>query len=362
MNENLSRYLTREDATIVDAMQRLDRNAGGVLYVIDAESKLIGSLSDGDIRRWIIKSGDIEASVSSAMRRAVRYIREDEKPRAYEFMRKNSIVSVPIVDADGTVVEVIVESRSKRTRGMREKALSDTPVVVMAGGKGTRLYPYTRILPKPLIPVDGIPILERIFDRFYEYGVGEFYLSVNYRKEMIKSYFADLNPGYSIRYIDEKTPLGTAGSLNMVKDYIKAPFIVTNCDILINEEYDKILSRHRESGNCMTIVSSLKNTQLPYGVLHVKEDGIITEIEEKPTFSHLINTGMYVMEPEALQYIPEGEIFHMTDLIGELMKNKQPVGMYPISENAFLDMGEFEEFSRMEEMLKNGLRHEGNRL
>lgn len=353
LDESLKKYIAQEDMTIVEAMQRIDANAGGVLYVVDEEEHLIGSLTDGDIRRWIIRSGDITAVVSKAMRSTVRVLPVEKKAEAVSFLAEHKIVSVPVIDEERKITDIVIKQKSHADIDKGRDCLSGVPIIVMAGGRGTRLYPYTKILPKPLIPVDGVPILERILDRFAMYGADAFYLTVNYRKEMIRSYFNELNPSYRITYVEEEEPLGTAGSIRLIKDKLKGPVIVTNCDILIRAKYEKLLMRHRESGNCMTIVSSLKNTRLPYGVLHVKEDGIITSVEEKPTYSNLINTGMYVLEPEVISRIPEGKVFHMTDLIEVLMQEEMPVGMFPISENSFLDMGEFEELGRMEELLKN---------
>lgn len=355
MNETeLKKYIADENLSIVDAMQRLDENAGGVLYVVDGNEKLIGSLSDGDIRRWILKSGDVHALVTEAMRRDVRVLSDGEKGRADDFMSEHAIESVPIIDDGRHIVDVVMKKKRGLIKEGWKSSLEEVPIIIMAGGKGTRLYPYTKILPKPLIPVEGVPILERILNRFFEYGAKEFYMTVNYRKEMIRSYFNDIDPEYKIHYIEEDEPLGTAGSIRLINKDFDQPVIVTNCDILIRAEYDKVLERHRESGNCMTIVSSVKNTTLPYGVLHVKEDGIITAVEEKPTFSNLINTGMYVIDPDVIPNIPKGKVFHMTDLIEVLMKEGRPIGMFPISENSFLDMGEFEEMRRMEEILRSG--------
>lgn len=354
----LDLYITDSQTKIVDAMQQLDENAGGVLYVVNEKNELVGSLSDGDIRRWIIRTGDIDGVIADVMRKDVRFLSEDNRHKAEEVLKQFSIVSVPVVDKKRHIVDII-KSKSEKPDAAMKSGLQGVPVVVMAGGRGTRLYPYTKILPKPLIPIDGVPILERILERFSEYGTDEFFLTVNYRKEMIRSYFNEVDPTYKIHYIEEEAPLGTAGSLYLLRDTLKQTSIVTNCDILVREDYGKILTRHRESGARMTIVSSVKNTRIPYGVLHVEEDGAIASVEEKPTYSHLINTGMYVIEPEILSLVPSDQVFHMTDLMEELMNRGEKIGMYPISEKSFLDMGEFEEMQRMEEMLKKGEEYEG---
>ena len=352
MNEDvLNKCLIDEKIKIVDAMQILDKNAGGVLFVVDSDNRLKGSLSDGDIRRWIISTGDTQSSVTQAMKKNPVFLFDDEGEDLDECIQKKQIPSVPIVNREFEIVDVYYPIKKGLFSKKTNKTLKDIPAVIMAGGKGTRLYPYTKILPKPLIPIDGVPILERILDRFQGYGVDKFYITVNYRKEMIKSYFNEVEHTYEIIYVEEDKPMGTAGSLKLIKEKFDSPIIVTNCDILIQTEYDKVIKQHIESGVDMTVVSSVKNTRIPYGVLHIGKDGIITSVEEKPIYSDLINTGMYIVNPEVIDLIPGGEMFHMTDLMEILMREERSIGLFPISENSFLDMGEFEEMKHMEEVL-----------
>ncbi len=334
---------------ILDAMRMIDKNAYGFLYVVDDNDSLVGCLTDGNIRRWIINGGSLDAFVSCAMNPNPIYVTEDRRKDGMRIMREQQISTIAVVDVDGHIVDVLVAH--PKTKSQINNTLSNTPVVVMAGGKGTRLYPYTKILPKPLIPVGDIPILERIFERFCEYGVMKFYLTINYRKEMIKSYFAELSSKYEISYIEEETPLGTAGSIRLINEIFNSPIIVTNCDILIEADYSDVMKHHINTGNDLTIVSSLKSTVIPYGVLRTTKDGLITSVEEKPELSHFVNTGMYILNPDYVDWIPEGTPSDMTDLISTMLQKSRRVGMYPISENSFLDMGEFSEMKRMEEQL-----------
>ena len=223
--------------------------------------------------------------------------------------------------------------------------------MVMAGGMGTRLYPYTKILPKPLIPIGETPIVERVLNCFTAYGIQKYYMTVNYKKSMIKSYFSELKPAYDIEYVEENEPLGTSGSIKLIDEKFMSPLFVVNCDALVFADYFDIYQYHRKAENDITIVSSLKNITIPYGVLHSKENGQLTEIEEKPKLSYFINTGMYIINPSVIDKIPGNTVFHMTDLVDSVMRDKGKVGMYPISEDSFLDMGEFSEMHRMEEKL-----------
>lgn len=336
--------------TIVEAMEKIDTNAKGILFITSKDNKLMGAVTDGDIRRWLIKTANLTSKVEELMNANPRFLYVADKAKALSYMRENKIHALPILDNQSRVVDIALDD-DERTISINSKALENVPVIIMAGGKGTRLYPYTKVLPKPLIPIGDIPILERIINRFYDYGASKYYMTVNYKKGMIKSYFAELAPEYSIEYIEEDKPLGTAGSIKLINEKFDTPVVVTNCDILIEADYEDIYNYHKNSGNAMTIVSALKNIEVPYGVLNTAENGVITAFEEKPKLSYFVNTGMYIVNGDMLDKIPEDTFFHMTHLAEKLMAEGLQVGMYPISEESFLDMGEFEEMHRMEDKL-----------
>lgn len=350
--EKLSQFIGNTSMTIVNAMEMIDKNASGILFIADENGKLVGCLTDGDIRRWILKTGELTAKTTNAMTRSPLSLRKDEVSGAVELMRDKKITAIPVLSSNGGIIDVLLKTNLEETSVLVSKpSLADVPVVVMAGGKGTRLYPYTKILPKPLIPIGDTPIVERIMNYYAEYGINEFYMTVNYRKEMIRSYFADGEFPFSIRYVEEITPLGTGGGLKLIEDKLDRPLFVTNCDAIILADYDKIYDFHVKNGNAVTMVSAVKNITIPYGVLHTKENGELVSMEEKPKLSHMVNTGMYVINPDVIDLIPEGRIFHMTHLVDKVRANGQKVGVYPVSEDSFLDMGEFGEMRRMEEKL-----------
>lgn len=349
--EQLMPFLISSDETIVEALQKIDSNAKGILFVINENRKLVGVVTDGDIRRWLIKTGELQGTIERIMNKNPKVIYRKEVDSAREFMIKHSITALPVVNSKGVISDIIFREDVTASETDQKHTLADVPVVIMAGGKGTRLYPYTKILPKPLIPIGDIPIMERIIDKFRDFGVKDFYATVNYRKSMIKSYFAENNTDYEICYVEEDKPLGTAGSLGLIQKNFDKPFVVTNCDILIHADYGDIYQYHKESENKLTIVSALKNIVVPYGVIHSSENGAVQSMEEKPKLSYFVNTGMYILNPELLQEIPKDTFFHMTDLADKLLAEGRKVGMYPISEDSFLDMGEFEEMHRMEAKL-----------
>lgn len=349
LHDELNKYIAQGDCTIVDAMRKINLNSSGLLYVVDEDNHLKGCLTDGDIRRWIIKNGNIEGIIDDAMNCNPSFLYENEKSAAKDKMSSERISSLAIIDDSCVVKEIVFRDELLQLDYISGfKDLSNTSVIIMAGGLGTRLYPYTKILPKPLIPIGDVPILERILSRFYEFGCTNFFLTVNYKKEMIKSYFSESRLPYSITFVEEPKLLGTAGSIHLIKETFNGPVVISNCDILIEANYSDILRFHVFSGNDMTIVSSLKNTEIPYGVIYLNDDGSIASLEEKPHYSNFINTGMYVVNPELLELIPSDKVFHMTDLTELLLKEKKRVGVYPIDENSFLDMGQFEEMKKME--------------
>ncbi len=350
--EELGRFLITQKAVVVEAMQKIDLNAKGILFVIDENERLEGVVTDGDIRRWLIKTGDLQGKVGNIMNKNPQVIVCKERKKARQYMEKYCITALPVVTGENRIKDIVFREEDRLEEDKEEKnALQNVPVVIMAGGKGTRLYPYTKILPKPLIPIGDIPIMERIINGFRKFGVKDFHATVNYRKSMIKSYFSDNITDYHLNYVEEDKPLGTAGSLTLLTEELHVPFIVTNCDILIHANYGDIYRYHLETENELTIVTALKNIVVPYGVIHSSENGRIHSMEEKPKLSYFVNTGMYILSPELLQEIPGDTFFHMTDLADKLLQEGRKVGMYPISEDSFLDMGEFEEMHRMEEKL-----------
>lgn len=340
-------FLIDEEATMIEAMQQLDKVAKKVLFVTRDEY-FVASITDGDIRRWILKKGDLDAKVKEIANYNPKSFLEVERTRAKEFMKKHSIEALPIIDKENNILTV-VSWNEEETEPSRKL---DVPVVIMAGGLGTRLYPYTKILPKPLIPIGEIPIVEHIINRFKRYGSDQYYLVVNHKKNMIKAYFNEIEKAYNVDYVDEDSPLGTGGGLSLLKGKINSTFILSNCDILIEEDYEKIYSYHKKEKNLITMICSLKNIKIPYGVIEISETGEIESMKEKPQLSFFTNTGMYIVEPKIIEELEEGKSIGFPDIIEQYKAQGEKIGVYPISENSWMDMGQIDEMEEMRRRLE----------
>jgi len=344
---NLKELTVLENQTIKEAMEKMDANAQKIIYVINEKDELTGVFSDGDLRRWILKeSGNIQQQVSEAMNTSPVTIFSSSINNADKILHDKSINSIAVIDTDNVLKTIIFASNKFVTKDRLE-----IPVVIMAGGKGTRLYPYTKIIPKPLIPIGDTPIIERIMNKFLDYGMNRFLISVNYKKNMIKSYFSDEDHPYNLNFIEELKPLGTGGSLSLMKEQLDDDFFVSNCDILVTADYVDIYEFHKKNNHDITMVASIKNTQIPYGVLELDENGMLATTVEKPEYSHLINTGMYLINKDILDFVPEDEYSELPTIIMNAKAAGKRVGVYPVSENSWLDMGQIKEMEQMIERL-----------
>ncbi|MBK7094095.1 MAG: nucleotidyltransferase family protein [Saprospiraceae bacterium] len=316
-----------------------------MLLVFDGD-KFINIISIGDIQRAILKKYPLDTQVLGVLRQNTKFAVADESMNAIKGkMQEYRIECMPVLDNAGNLTDVIFWEDLFPLANLNSKDQFNIPVVIMAGGKGTRLQPLTNVLPKPLIPIGEKSILENIMDSFVAHGSNRFFISVNYKAEMIKYYFNELqNPDYQISYFTEDKPLGTAGSMFLLKGQINETFFVSNCDILIKNDYSGILDYHKKHKNEITIVSAFRHYPIPYGIIETSNNGRLKSITEKPELSFQINTGMYILEPELLDEIPENSFFHITDLIEKIKKRKGKIGVFPITEKSWIDIGGWDEY------------------
>ncbi len=348
MTENVRPFLVPQTHTIRQAMEQLERTEEKIIFVIDTDSRLVGSLTDGDIRRWILSDGDLKALVSHVCNCSPRVVEEDfdvDELRA-EMLNRN-LGCVPVVSASREIVKLVFWKELFQSEvAVTPKRQLELPVVIMAGGKGTRLAPFTNVLPKPLIPMGDRTVIEIIIDQFLPYGLNRFHLSVNYKSKILKSFFEELSPKYSVGYIEETEPRGTAGALRALYSDTPDNVFVTNCDIIIQADLAELVSFHTENNHDLTLVASLKDYKIPYGVCELEKGGSLARIKEKPQYSFLVNTGMYIVRRDRLNLIPENAHCDMTDFIETLKKNGCSIGVFPIGENAWIDTGEWDEYRK----------------
>ena len=343
MRVDLTSILVSTDTPIVDALRVLDESAARILFVADDERVLVGVLTDGDVRRHILAGREMSSPVREAMNaHPVKVQQGYAEELVRSLLLEHGIECVPVVDDEGRVIDAVRWTDLFATPGA-PRQLVDVPVAIMAGGKGTRLEPFTRILPKPLMPVGDQPVLQLIMERFHEQGCGTFLVSLNFKAGLIRAYFSDISFPFEVEFFDEDRPLGTAGSLGLMASRLEGTFILANCDTIVDVAFADVVEHHRAERNVITIVASMKHIVLPYGVCEVGEGGRLEALKEKPRFDLLVSTGVYVMEPEALGTLAGDGPTDATDLIATALDSDVKVGVYPIPERAWLDVGQLEE-------------------
>ncbi|MDR1671851.1 MAG: NTP transferase domain-containing protein [Bacteroidales bacterium] len=347
VRKKIANRIVRLDTSIFECLQKMDAESVKLLFVYD-NNKFCSILTIGDIQRAIIRNVDIGNTVATILDTNKIYSSEhDSTAKIKKLMIAERTECMPVINKQGDLVNVYFWTDFFPSR-QTIRANIDLPVVIMAGGAGSRLQPLTNILPKPLIPIREKSMLEEIFDRFACYGCTDFYISVNYKDELIKFYINSLNLPLNIHFFKENKPLGTAGSLTMMKKRLKSEhFFVTNCDILIEQDYSEILQYHMENNHEITIVAALKNYHIPYGVVETGENGILIDLQEKPDITLKVNSGMYLLKKSLLNEIPENVFFHITDLIKFVQQQNGKIGVFPVSEGSWKDMGEWENYFNM---------------
>lgn len=345
--EHISEYLITEDKTILQAMEILDKTANKILFV-QRDSVLLAALTDGDVRRWILKGGELKEAIKLVANYQPVFLEESKEWMASKIMREKGISAIPLVDERKRIVKICLLNSIQENIASFDTKI---PVVIMAGGVGSRLSPYTNILPKPLIPIGEFPIVEHIINQFKRYGCDDFRMIVNYKRNMIKAYFNELEKDYSLTFISEKDPLGTGGGLSLLKGSIDSTFILTNCDILIQDDLNQAFSYHKNEKNIITMIGCLKNFIIPYGVVNVGQRGQIESLQEKPNISFYTNTGCYFIEPEVINELEENKAIDFTSIINKYMTENKKVGMYSVSEKSWLDMGQIDEMEKMKKRI-----------
>lgn len=333
--------------TILQGIQQLNECNAQILLVVNEEKQLIGTVTDGDIRRAIYVETPLSNPIGEICHRDFKSMRSYDPDVALSFYEDHGVRRIPIIDESGIVRDIVfIEDVLAKT----DLASTSSKVVVMAGGRGSRLDPITRVVPKPLLPIGDRPILELIMDSFYGQGYENFILSLNYKKDFIRGYFAERGElPYHIDYVEEETFMGTAGSLSLMEDVLTETFFLTNCDILVEMNYRSAYREHVKQKNMLTVVGVLKNFSIPYGVIKI-ENGCFASIDEKPDYHFIVNSGVYILEPECLNLIdtkkqPDG-MFHMTHLMEKVKDAGMKVGVFP-AHRKWVDIGQWNEYNKL---------------
>jgi dTDP-glucose pyrophosphorylase len=335
-------YSLRQALETLNSISSLDSLT---LFVVNKESKLVGTLTDGDIRRSLVGNASLDEKVTGSMNRNFRYIKLSGRPTGYiKELKKKGIGLVPIVN-DGFVITKIIDLGKK-------KSLLPMEAVIMAGGQGRRLIPLTNNQPKPLLRIGGKPILEHTLDLLNLHGIEQINISVNYLSHMIKEYFGDgSEKEIKIKYIEEKFPLGTIGSVSLIDDLTQDYFLVMNSDLLTNVDLEDFYNQVINAKSLMGVATIPYNVSLPYGVVET-ENGFVTDLREKPTYTYFSNAGIYIIHKSLKKEIPLNTFFNATDLIADCLHKKIAVLNYPIL-SYWLDIGRHEDYAKAQEDIKH---------
>ena len=341
-------YLIKQNENLKTALNFLNKNPDKCLVVQSNDGKLLGTLTDGDIRRSILKGLDFKDKILNIFNKKPFYINNDSKKKikiSDQLLKNYSVI--PIINSKKKIIDLKSKNLSRIDKSQKNYSkidLKKIPVIIMAGGEGKRLLPHTAILPKPLIPYKGKSLVEHIISRFKEYGLENFILTVKYKSALMKAYFSNFIKDVKISFIFESNSLGTAGSLHRLIKKKSQIFFVINCDTIIKCDYISLLNYHIENKHDLTIVVSKKKQIFNYGSCILKKNGTLKEIVEKPSSTHLANTGMYIINKKSINIIKKEERIDMDQLISRLIKKKHKIGIFPIDDDEWLDLGSWDKF------------------
>ena len=294
IKKNLKKYLIDHNTETIKALKKINKLGGRSLIVISNKNFLKGILSSADIRKAVLNHNITNEKINKIYNKKPRFIYFDELQKKIKKLPVKKLSIIPVIDRNTKRLIDVIDSEKLNLLDVRKKKQKlNVSVIIMAGGKGTRLLPYTSVLPKPLLPVNRKPTINHIIDRFGNYNVKNFFVTLNYKSEILRTYLKDLSKINPLITIEEKKPLGTAGSLFLIKNKITNDFFLTNCDTIINENYNDIYEQHKKKKNDITIVVAQKKFKIPYGVCNIKENSFV--MREKPELKYNVNTGFYII-------------------------------------------------------------------
>jgi len=337
-------YIIKNSNSISQALKKMERFGIRTLLVVDQNKKYLGTLASGDIRRSLIKNSKLSTKIENIYKKKTIFLKNKKYNlnNTKNLFIKNRIDIIPIINSKSKIIDVLnyYELSLKTKKTNIKRYIPKVGVVIMAGGRGTRLLPYTKVLPKPLLPINNKTLIEHVIDQFTGHKIKNFVFTINYKALVFKAFFEELNPSIKYRYIEEKKPLGTAGSLSKLKKEFKNYFITT-CDTVIKTDYNKIFNYHQKNNSDITIVSAEISNKLPYGELKYIKKNQSVEFKEKPTYKHEVNTGVYLIKSKVFDLIPKNKFFDMNTLINKASKSGKKISLFKVNKKAWKDFGNF---------------------
>ena len=341
----MKKFLIDHNSSTRKAIRKINQLGGRSLIVVERKNILKGILSSYDLRKAIINKNILNKNINKIYNKKPKYIFSDEirKNISDIYYKIKQLEILPVVNRKTYKIVDILTHRKLRSLKFKNSEKINCSVVIMAGGKGMRLRPYTDVLPKPLLPIDKKPAIRHILEKFKRFSPSKFYIAVNYKSELLKSYFKESKGQFNIQLINEDKPLGTAGSLFFLKNKIKKHFFLTNCDTIIDTNYYNILNFHLKNKNDITVVVAKKVFKIPYGVASLKNNKDF-QLIEKPKLKLKINVGLYVINKKVLSQIKFKKYLDFNSLLNSSIKNKNKIGYYEIKDKNWIDVGQMDKF------------------
>jgi dTDP-glucose pyrophosphorylase len=342
----IHKHITHINTPVRKALKMLDLLAAdAILFLVDDETKLLGSLTDGDLRRGFIKGLGFETSLSEFMQHNPKIIQQGKySVKEIITLRKKLINVLPVVNAQMQIINVV--------NFRHQRSYLPVDALIMAGGRGDRLKPLTDITPKPLLKVGEKPIIEYNIDRLNSYGIDNIWISLRYMGDQLVDYFKDgRKKGLRIKYVWEENALGTAGALALVDGFIHSHVLLMNSDLLTNIDFEDFYIFFEENQADFAVACIPYKVNVPYAVMET-QDNVVTSLKEKPTFTHYSNAGIYLMKKELVDLIPQNQIYNATDLMEQLIHEGKKIIAYPLM-GYWLDIGKHEDYKKAQEDIKH---------
>ena len=354
----MKNILISSNISISQSMKKLSETGKRCLVVVDVRKKLLGTLTDGDLRRNILSGYELSDSIKKIYNKKPIYFLEKNFSieNAKKIFISKKINLIPVINSRRKVINCLTWDDVFKKNSKKKITMPSLSTVIMAGGKGIRMKPFTDVLPKPLVPINDKPIIEHIIENFLNFNQNKFFLTISQKSKILKYYFKDKNiKKYKINFVTEKKPLGTVGGLKLLESKLTNNFFLANCDILVDANYQDIFELHNSRNNDITIVASIKEFNIPYGVCEIGKKGLLKNIKEKPSLQYLVNTGLYLINKKTIKLIPKNKYFDFTDLVNTLLKKKKKIGVFPIADQNWIDVGQWDIFEKNLKKLKTNV-------